>query len=224
VTDSQSGAVEVSLGMNLGFWVKRPHLIRARLKYWIWEKRHPDEPWLCEGTVTFLANALTPTMHALEFGSGRSTAWFARRVGSLTSVEHSESWHRKVHERLERDGLSNVDYRLVPLDHAEAEPEQEAYHSRPFYVRVVDDFPDDSLDLVVVDGHYRSACIQACIPKLKPGGMLLVDDVNLWGTSDGVPVPHGWRLAHQDSNGIKMTCIWRKPDTPAPTFSSVGSG
>ena len=48
--------------------------------------------------------------------------------------------------------LENVAYRLVPLDHPEGAPEQEVYDPLPRYVAVAADFPDDSLDFVVIDG------------------------------------------------------------------------
>jgi predicted O-methyltransferase YrrM len=142
-------------------------------------------------------------MTGVEFGSGRSTAWFARRLARLTSVEHDPGWHEKVKADLERGGIGNVDYRFVP-----AEPPG-APADRPRYAAVLDDFPDGSLDLVVVDGHYRDACLALAPPKLKPGGLLLVDDVAFWGGRP--PVPPGWALAHDSTNGIKNTHLWRKP-------------
>ena len=197
--------------MNLNFWLRRPHLVVARLRYWLWEWANPDKPWLTPGAVAFCARALDRSMHALEFGSGRSTAWFARHVGRLTSVEHAEAWYRKVREQLDRENPGQIDYRLVPLEHPEAEPEQEHYDPLPAYVGVLAGFPEESLDLVVIDGHYRTACLRACPPRLAPGGLLLVDDVHLWGGVARVPVPAGWPLVHRSGNGLKETCLWLKP-------------
>ena len=42
------------------------------------------DSWLCAGDT------------GLEFGSGRSTRWFAARVGALTSIEHDAAWHARV--------------------------------------------------------------------------------------------------------------------------------
>ena len=41
--------------MNLWYWLRRPHLIPARLRYWAWERRNPDKPWLTPGAVAFCA-------------------------------------------------------------------------------------------------------------------------------------------------------------------------
>lgn len=135
------------LPMTVRYWLARPHLIWARLLYWVWESINPTKPWLCPGTVAYCEAILSKSMRVLEFGSGRSTTWFARKVGQLTSVEHSEAWFRRVRTEIVRSGVDNIDYRLVPLDHPEQEPEREQYHPLPSYVAQLRGFPDESFDL-----------------------------------------------------------------------------
>ena len=196
---------------EIRYWLRRPDLVLARARYWLWEKRNPDKPWLCPDTVRFCEQHLSKAMKGLEFGSGRSTAWFAKHLGHLTSVEHDAGWYSQVKDELARRKIDNVDYRLVPLNHPQAEPERAAYVPVPAYVATLDAFEDESLDLIIVDGHYRTTCITHCPAKLKPGGLLLVDDVNLWGKLELVRVPGGWPLVHGGTNGIKRTCLWQKP-------------
>ena len=93
--------------------------------------------------------------------------------------------------RLASQDLTNVDYRLVPLDHPVSDAERAEYATVPRYVAVADEFPDRSLDLGVVDGHYRTNCIRRCLGKLRPNGLLMVDDVNMWPTREEIPVPAG---------------------------------
>jgi Methyltransferase domain len=197
--------------MNLSYWLHHPDRILSRVRYFVWERMNMDKPWLCPSSVRFCDLNLTATMIGLEFGSGRSTVWFGQRLGRLVSVEHHSGWHARVRDRLESQNLINVDYRLIPLDHPELEPERAEYARVPSYVAVTDVFPDESLDLVVVDGHYRTHCIRRCLGKLRPAGLLLVDDTNLWPTREKIPVPADWPVADLGSNGIKQTCIWRKP-------------
>jgi SAM-dependent methyltransferase len=193
--------------MAVWHWLARPRQLFHRVRYWLWERRHPGAPWLCPGTVRWCEAHLRPDMRALEFGSGRSTAWFAARVGHLTSVEHDAAWHERV-----RAGLpGTVDYRLVPLDHPASDPERADYDPPPAYVRAADDFPDGSLDFVVVDGHYRSHCARRVLRKLRPGGYLLVDDVNLWPTPAAVGVPAGWPVVDDSTNGLKRCIVWQAP-------------
>src|SRR5882672_4207851 len=155
--------------MNLLLWLKHPVMLVHRLRYFVWEKLNPDKPWMCPGTVRFCAAHLTKSMHVLEYGSGRSTTWFAQQVEQLTSVESHADWHGVVRERLRTLKIANVDYRLVPLEHPEREAEHVAFEPMPAYVRVADEFADGSLDLVIVDGHYRNHCIRHAAPKIKVG-------------------------------------------------------
>ncbi len=196
--------------MNPWFWLRRPHLIPARVRYWWWERRNPDKPWLTPAAVAFLDRELSAADAGLEFGSGRSTVWFAARLRHLTSVEHHPGWYEAVRARLDRAGRANVDYRLVSLDHPESQPEQPTYAPMPAYVRVAHGLADASLGLVVVDGHYRTHCLLAALPKVKPGGLLLVDDMNLW-PGCRPPVPDDWPQVSRSTNGLKWTGVWRRP-------------
>ena len=208
--------------MKFWFWVRRPRMAVARLRYWLWERRNPDAPWLTPAAVRFCESALSPAMRAWEFGSGRSTPWFAARVGHLVSVEHDPAWYATVRERLAAARVTNADYRLLPLDHPEAEPEHPAYDPLPRYAAAIAAEPDGSLDLVVIDGHYRSTCIRESLAKLRPGGLLLVDDLNLWPGRKDLPVPEDWPQVHESTNGIKRTGVWRRPPAPGAGAGRAG--
>jgi len=195
--------------MRIRFWLHHPWLVFGRIRYWFWEKRNPNKPWLCPGTVRFCESHLTKSMSALEFGSGRSTRWFAGQVGHLISVEHDSGWYEQVRQQIAAAAVTNVDYRLVPLNHPESEGERGEYDSVPDYVAAIDQLPDVSLDLVVVDGHYRTHCIRHALPKIKPGGYLLVDDINLWPSVDVFQIPKRWTIADDSTNGVKRCIIWQ---------------
>jgi predicted O-methyltransferase YrrM len=44
------------------------------------------------------------------------------------------------------------------------------------YVEAIDAYPDASFDLVVVDGRARPSCLRQAIPKLRPRGLLVLDN------------------------------------------------
>lgn len=197
--------------VNLAYYLRHPLRLLPRLGVWMWERRHPHAPWLCPGTIRFCEERLRPPMAGLEFGSGRSTVWLAARLGTLTSVEHARDWHARVVASLVTAAVHNVDLRLVPLDHPDRAPEQERYDPTPRYVALADALPDASLDVVLIDGHYRTACIRHAIPKLRCGGFLIVDDVDMWPTREAVPVPADWSCVDESRNGLKRAAIWMKP-------------
>jgi predicted O-methyltransferase YrrM len=184
---------------------------------------HADLPWLTPRANEVLGTLLRPTDHGLEFGSGRSTIWLARHVSRLTSVEHNEKWHAKVVAELKERGLHNADCLFFPAaGPAGGEPSE--------YARVALRFADDSLDFVLVDGIHRDRCAQLALPKVRSGGLFIVDNVNWFlpsssrspnsrRTRDGadgavwsqvLPTLQNWRRIWT-SSGVTDTAIFFKP-------------
>ena len=186
----------------------RPLYLARRLQNWIYEQRHPDHPWLAPAAIAWLDQHLRPDMRGWEWGSGRSTLWFARRLASLTSIESDVTWFEQVGSMV--SGLSNVDLRHIPLEHPEAETYALDYAVLPANATAIVSEPDASLDFVVVDGWYRPVCARAALSKLKPGGLLLIDNTD-WKDPPHVHVPKDWPLVHQSRNVMTQTSIWRKP-------------
>ena len=149
-------------------------------------------------------------MHALEWGSGRSTRWYANLLGKLTSIEHHEGWYNTVSKQLTDDEVRNVDYRLIKLDHPESEPCLIRYQTLPSYVAVGKEFSPDTLDFIVIDGHYRQTCVTIAIGILKSGGLLLIDNSN-WMPLEDWGVPEEWPIVHRSSGFYGETTIWKKP-------------
>lgn len=191
--------------------LKDPTYLLERVGYRLYELMHPDEPWLSQDAIRFCASRLNSEMVGFEWGSGRSTAWFAKRLKHLYTIEHDKGWYLKVSEGLRNSGITNVDYRFVPLDHDASAPTVPYYEVTPAYVAVIKEFVDCFFDLVVVDGHYRQACVLASLSKLKPGGLLLLDNTN-WLPLSEWNIPPGWPLLHQSSNVMTQTSIWSKSE------------
>ena len=210
---------------------RTPRYIYDRTRQMLYERAHPDDPWLTPAAVRLLSTLLRPADRGAEFGSGRSTLWFAARVAALTSVEHDVRWHEAVAARLKERGLRNVDYILAPAD----QPMDRGGDSA--YARTALAFPDASLDFALIDGHYRDYSAKLIMPKVKPGGMLIIDNANWYlpcqskapnsrtaelGPAAGVWAGvwrelAGWRTIWT-SSGVWDTAIFIKPSTrPAGT-------
>jgi hypothetical protein len=128
----------------------------------------------------------------------------------VVSIEHDAAWHRRVLAELRQKALlDHVDYRLVALDHDPAEPTLAEYETVPGYVRAVETLDDESVDVVLVDGHYRQACVLASLAKLKPDGLLVVDNSD-WLPSDLWQVPVGWPKLDESSFFGDRTTVWQK--------------
>jgi predicted O-methyltransferase YrrM len=142
-----------------------PRYAESKLLLKLFQIRYPDAPWLTQQMVEILAGWLRPTDIGLEWGSGRSTLWFSRRLAQLTSVENNPGWHAKVQSMLRENNIANATLHLRAT-------EQE-------YVGIAEDFAPASLDFALVDGGVaRHLCALRAIPILKPGGLLVVDNIN----------------------------------------------
>jgi hypothetical protein len=195
--------------MKLKYLFQPIYVIR-RARYKCYELCHPGRPWIAKRAVQFCDEYLSKEHIGLEWGSGRSTIYFGQRLKTLLSIEHNPSWYSTIKGQLEEKGYVHIDYRYVPLDHDPGEPTIPHYKNLPKYVRVAEEFRDETLDFVVVDGHYRQACILAVLPKLKSGGLLLVDNTN-WLPLAEWQVPPSWPVVHQSTYIMTETTIWQKP-------------
>nr|MDT0657150.1 class I SAM-dependent methyltransferase [Micromonospora sp. DSM 115978] len=201
-----------------------PRYVVDRVRQLRYSRRHPDAPWLTPRATEILTTMLRPTDHGVEFGSGRSTRWLGGRVRHLTSVEHDDEWYGTVGAMLKDHGIHNVDHLYAPPD----VPPGRGTDSE--YARTLLRFEDGSLDFVLVDGTYRDACARFSLGKLRPGGLLIIDNVDRYLPSDSrspasrrpshgpagpvwsevVDVLADWRHIWT-SNGVWDTAIYLKP-------------
>ena len=188
----------------------------------------PEYPWLVHGAVVRLRERLAPHMRGFEYGSGRSTLFFSRRVKSLVSLEHHAKWRRRVRSLLESQGVANVDYRFIPpappgadvtdgelkrpgiwnrLKHRPRKPEFTAYFD------CILEFPEGHFDFVCIDGRARVECALNAFSKIKPGGFLVLDNSE-WEKYRPIfqAAPDWERLDFE--NGVWRTTILIKPASP----------
>jgi predicted O-methyltransferase YrrM len=155
-------------------------------------RRSAAQPWITRDAIGLLATMLRRTDQGLEFGSGGSTEWLAKHVGSVISVEAFARWYDALAERLTAAHIDNVSLEFVSADALgyESEAHREAYvNTRP-------DLAAGSLDFVFVDGEYRDHAALRGVELLKPGGLLILDNANSY-----LPAPSRtpWRVARPAS-------------------------
>jgi hypothetical protein len=176
-------------------------------------------PWLTYRAVAWLRRTLGREMKVFEYGSGGSTIFFAGRVNAVVSVEHDPAWHTLTEQALEKLGLHNVTYLLrepCPASDGSFASTDPAYAGQSFetYVTSIDAYPDATFDLVSVDGRARPACVIRAIPKVKPGGYLLLDDSDRPYYREGIDLLAG--QARLDFRGVapyktepSQTSVWK---------------
>jgi len=174
-------------------WTFRYLIDRINVQWY--EYKHPDFPWLTKTSFELLISLMTKEDIGLEWGSGRSTLWFAKNVKGLTSVENNLEWYKKNSHTLNKMNLKNVTY-IYESDIQSGENSN--------YVQICNNFAPDSLDFILVDGTLRDYCALASLKILKPNGVLIIDNANLYLPSNSrSPNSIG---KHEDA----VSDIWKK--------------
>ncbi|MCU0357478.1 MAG: hypothetical protein MUE95_07845 [Cyclobacteriaceae bacterium] len=180
-------------------------------------------PWMTPAAVEILHALLKPEHRGFEFGSGRSTLFIAPRVAELVSLEHDAKWHQHIQQELNRLGVTRVQYHLqLPY------PDEKKTVSYPAnnyinytmprvpatcfteYFSFIERFEDTSFDFIIVDGRARVECVQHAIPKLKRGGMLILDNAERLRYTAIHTMLRNWKKVFTTS-GITDTVFWFKP-------------
>lgn len=187
-------------------------------------------PWMPFQAREYVEKRLDSTARVFEYGSGGSTLYWARRVASITSVEHDADWYETVSSAVAQQAFSHVQVKLVLPTVTEDEVEVDLSNPDSFssgakefkdmifrdYAQSILDFPDNHFDLVVVDGRARASCLKQAIPKVKAGGLLLLDDSERIRYRHAIELLQAWERHTVFGPGphnayFWETSIWQKP-------------
>lgn len=150
-----------------------------------------EQPWLNFMAITYLESAVKPGQKVFEFGGGGSTLYFCKKQMEVYTVEDHSGWFQTLNEMVQKKNYANwKGFFQSPETYSGNKANRRPDNPGDFmsgskglenmsfekYARTIDQFPDHYFDLVLVDGRARPSCIQQSIPKIKPGGLLVVDN------------------------------------------------
>lgn len=173
-----------------------------------------DTPWWTYGAITAVEEHLARlggAARVFEYGSGASSLWLAGRAGEVWTVEHDAGFADVMRAAFARTATQDRVH-LLEVPAAEmAVPQTRSGRRGEDRVDYTDyahaiERAGGTFDLVVVDGRARVACLQAAIPCLAPGGLVVFDDAQrpryragikasglpvrrLWGMVPSLPYP-----------------------------------
>lgn len=157
-----------------------PHYIYNRISEALYHRRNPETPWLNRAAIEVFDTLLKSSDHMVEFGAGRSTFWFSSRVERLISVEHQKAWAEDVQSKLKAKNINNVELKFFPTEYKD----ETTGTMQSDYVIWLDTLENLSIDVALIDGTYRGAAATKVLPKLKCGGLLVIDNVNWYLPSE----------------------------------------
>ena len=191
-----------------------PTYIVDRLAVRNFQNRNTEElPLLAIGAIQFLDTYLAKTDSIFEYGSGKSTVWFAKRAGRVISVDDNAYWHDFTIRKLAEANLSNAECFLIG-----GGPRMPLAPVGLSYINKIKEYSNDHFDFILNDGQGRSYISPLAIDYLKPGGIFCWDD---FGINSELENPHElvlaflakvahWRRAFFD-DGVHLTAFYFKP-------------
>jgi hypothetical protein len=162
-------------------WIKTLDVTKTSIDYGL--------PWFSFQAIDYIKENLPNEARVFEFGGGGSTIFFERKKCEIHTVEHHKEWFANIAGKFkamefpwngyliepDKGDLAQVPEIGNPLHYSTDDSE---YHNMNFkkYATKIDEFEDGYFDLVLVDGRSRPSCTYHAIPKIKSGGMLIIDN------------------------------------------------
>lgn len=126
--------------------------------------RHGEPiPWYTYPAIWFLQQKNFSGKTALEFGAGQSTSWWAQRADKVVAFERNQRWYEHLKSVLEK----NVELYYDPK--GDMTGFENVLRGRRF-------------DVIVIDGQKRERAAEAAPELLAPGGALLIDNSEGYGS------------------------------------------
>jgi hypothetical protein len=114
-------------------------------------------PWLTYPAIEYLNQFDVKDKKIFEYGCGQSTAYWKRRGAQVWGVEHDRAWFEKLTS--ETPATRTIYFADAEMDYAAAIER-----------------PGTHFDIVVIDGVFRTACVEPALAHLRSGGFIILDN------------------------------------------------
>ena len=171
-------------------------LLSIPIKYWLGDScLSLGIPWMVPGAIYELDILLCPSDCVLEFGSGGSTLFFARRCHEVYSYETDIDWHNSVRDILNRDTgviASAVVYSYCP-------------HVLGLENAIYSRYGANATVLVVdtVHGYNRSVLLDAALHHCRSLRLIVLDN---YSSTELFPLHHDWS---DEQFSERLGGVWR---------------
>jgi len=106
---------------------------------------YPSSPCIVYGARKALNSIINTNMRIVEFGSGQSTLWYAKRCQHIISHETTDNWFEKVKKNLSKENCTNAE--LIMWDGKSISAE----------------IKNPPPNLIIIDGLRRDICVEYAI-------------------------------------------------------------
>jgi predicted O-methyltransferase YrrM len=176
-------------------------------------------PWFTLPCLEWLIQQDLSDKTILEYGSGFSTLWLAKRCKDIVSIEANKEWYNKIVAKLIGNLKDTSHYLLRETNEGEQD-------KIDFYCNAPDSIPfPKQYDIVIVDGILRNECLQKAIKLLsKKGGIIIADNwiqSYVWMSPAAIEIMKPYEVTifeqsdHINNDGINKwkTAVFKIPKT-----------
>lgn len=141
-----------------------------------WQRIDSDnnliEPWLTHPFMDWVKTLDLSDKVVLEFGAGRSTAWWRKKAKWVDTIEANTEWAMQAMKDCVSNNLTNGSIQYEDICDGMATTEL------PKYMNLILD--RQPYDIIIIDGIYRTEVTEWAISHLKVnnGGMLFIDNLD----------------------------------------------
>jgi hypothetical protein len=177
--------------------------IIGRIILFFYEFFFSNYPWITFRAVKILKKNMKKKKSSfVEFGCGRSTVFFSKLCQFVLSIEHDIKWYQKVRNEINKKKLTNVKLKLC--------------ENRDDYINALDNYKNNSIDFILIDGKSRGKIANKVLQKIKIGGFLILDDAQRYIDNNNEnewfqfkEKVKNWEYIPTD-NWVSRTDLWKK--------------
>ena len=147
-------------------------------------------PWMNYNVISFLEGRLKPALNMFEYGSGNSTLFYAKLVGSVTSLEADKDWYEY--------GKSNLPDNVTLLYSGDVSAKE--------YANTIAE-QNTLYDVVIIDAKERVECFYAATKCLTQSGVIVLDDSHRDYYQDAFDFAEQQGFRRLDFEGLKPAGI-----------------
>jgi hypothetical protein len=116
-------------------------------------------PWYTYPAIEYLDNIDFSDKIVFEYGSGDSSAYWARKAKLVRSAEHNKEWYEKINNEI-------AENQIIELCENEKD-----------YLDAINKIPG-KIDIIIIDGVYREKCARLVQGHLSDGGIVILDNAD----------------------------------------------
>jgi len=124
-------------------------------------------PWLTYPAIEYINQYNLKEMSVFEFGSGNSSRFWAKKAKKVISIENDIKWFTYVKNYI--SGNQDIYLKTDKIS----------------YVNMLQEL-GLKYDIIIVDGEWRSACVEKAVDYLEEGGMIIIDNSDWYPESNNL--------------------------------------